>query len=325
MKSRMQIACWTYPFDYYVTTDSMIGQVRVSMDMGIPFDSGVPFDAEPTDPWTDGWLGWSLSGRFDQGPVAHPLDSMVQPSLGYTGPATSYQGPYTQLLNSDRSDTEIDYLVTASGLMDTYVGSSVVGLGVDLNNLPDGEERGALPLTTAGVPLLLCVKYVDVNGMSNKSGTGVIQITEPLTNETEYAPVAAGFVYIYYTPTVAISSTHLNLTDGTLTGVSPAFKVVPNVFAALTVTPIANQLAGQPFVVTIQAVDAWGNAVSVVSNPVVHVQVQGGLDTSDPSPRVFTLVDGVVTATLSLANPGTGTLRFSSGSIQVYSNSFTVS
>lgn len=329
MRSRMQIPCWTYRFDSSITPETAIGLVRSSWDIGIPLDSNIPFDADPTDPWNDGFIGWSYSGRFEQGPAVYPLDDMVQPALGWVGQDPAYNGPYTQLLNSNRSDMQIDYLVTASGVMDDYVGGPIVGLRADFDNTNVGVEHNEIRTFTAGQNILLCVKFVDSNMMANISGAGIIRIIEPLTGVQEFAPVSAGFVYIYYAPTVATPSTVFNLLDitgGTLTGTSDPFEVLPDVFAGLTVTSIANQTVGVPFSVTVQAVDQFGNPVTDVGvDTLVHVLAHGGFDLADPDPSLLVLVDGQVTANLTMNFAGTGYLEFKLGTFSVNSTTFTVS
>lgn len=507
--SRIFIPCWTYPLDYSVTPQTAIGLTRVTFDIGVPLDSGIPFDADPVDPWSDGFVGWSLSGRFEEGPPAYPLDSMVQPSVDQTltpGPVTlfqqtpltgfqavpgsdrfafaltyplagsiqsasaflllqsgagnvyleiwegsggapdtllatsnpvastslpnyvvgnlsegaeisfafsasaavnttstywfvvrtdptvnvlvgtgmspdegfntaensglgwnvmlgfsvpyckfvglqtdppfllptAYQGAYTQLLNNYRSDIEVDYLVTASGTMSDYADSSpdttIVGLGIDFPNLPDGtvedtqdEEypNEALRIFQAGDPVLLCVKYVDVNGMTNASGSGTIRVIEPLTANPQFAPVSAGFVYVYYTPTVVTAFTVFNLLDitgGVLTGTSQPFQVQAGPLGGFTATAIGNQSVGVEFPVTFQAVDAYGNPVTSVGlDSLVHILSQGGFAVTDPTPTVADLTGGTVTVNLTMNTAGTGNLEFILQSFTVLSNTFTVS
>lgn len=333
MLSKIRIPCWTYPFDSYITQDMTIGLTRSTFDMGVPFDSGIPFDADPVDPFGDGFVGWSLSGRFDAGPVDYPLDDMIQPALGFTGQDPAYNGPYTQLLNSDRSDVEIVELVTASGVMDDYVGGPVVNVAVEFDNTNVGVEHNEIRTFTAGQPILLALKYVDLNGMAVKSASGVIRVREPLTDATqepwEYAPIAAGFVYMYYTCTVATPSTQFEIEDwpaDTYSAVSENFKVLPDVVAGLKVTNISNQTVGNSFAVTVQAVDQFGNSVT---NPgpdnLCHILTEGGFDPGDPSPNLATLVNGQATVNLTMNHTGTGFLRFAVGAFTADSDTFTVS
>lgn len=510
VNSRIYIPCWTYPLDYSITQDMALGLTRVMFDLGIPLDSGIPFDADPIDPFSDGFVGWSLSGRFEQGPPSYPLDSMVQPSvdmalspstvtlfqqtpllsyevmsgmerlafaqqfplagsisqvsgflaigpgsgvgnvyaeiwegsagapdillatsnavastdipnapsnalnegaeisftfsaeaavdkvstywlvfrtdpgvdllvgvgnssvqgfnvatnmgsgwnlvLGFTVPyckfvgtqtnppfllPTSYQGAYTQSLNNYRSDIEIDYLVTASGTMSDYADSSpdttIVGLGIDFPNLPDGTVEDtedeefpdqALRIFPAGQPVLLCVKYVDANGMTNLAGSGTIRVIEPLTGTAEFAPVSAGFVYVYYTPTVATTSTTFNLLDittGTLTGHSQPFQVQAGPLGGFTATVIGDQVIGVPFPVTFQATDAYGNPITNVGlDSLVHILSQGGFAVTDPTPALADLTGGTVTVNLTMNTVGTGNLEFILQGFTVLSNTFNV-
>lgn len=321
----LRICCWTYPFDMSITESNPIGLTRASLDSPIPFDSNVPFDADPVDPWNDGFVGWSYSGRFELDDTPRPLDSMVSPSPSYSGSICAYQGPYTQSLNSCRSDVEIEHIVTASGDMDTYVGGPIIGLGLDFNNTDVGVELEGRSFK-AGEPILLCVKYVDANNMTNVSGTGIIAILEPLSGIDEFAPVTAGFVYIYFTPTLATPSTAFSLSDGMYTGTSESFSVYAGDWAALTVTPISDHVAGTPFSVNIQAVDSWGNPVTDVGfDTLVHILPSAGLSAGNPTPNSVWLVNGQATVNLTCNWPSTGKLKFKLGAIEVDSNTFTVS
>lgn len=319
----MLFLCWTYPLDSLITEETSIGRTRSSLDVNIPFDSSVPFDADPTDPWNDGFVGWSYSGRFDD-LKARPLDSTVAPSRTYTGPLFSYEGPYIQLLNSMSLETPLEVLITASGDMDNYTVGPVAGLGLDFNNTIFGVETKTSLM--AGVPALLCVKYVDVNQMTNMSGTGVVRILEPICAVEEFAPISAGFVYIYFTPTVAVSSTTFELSDGTYTDSSEPFKILPNVFSKIAVTLIPDQVAGAPFTVSIQCKDAWDNNVTDIGfDNIIHVQPVGGLDAADPTPNIGYVVAGQSTITLTCLTPGEGQLKFKIGAIEVLSETFKVS
>lgn len=104
----------TYTFDLYL--QNPIGNARASFDLGIPFDQGLPFDADPVDPFSDGWLGWSLSGRFEQRenqPLA--LDSFTVPAQSYSGDLCVYEGFFTQNLTNMRYDVDLPVTITASG------------------------------------------------------------------------------------------------------------------------------------------------------------------------------------------------------------------
>lgn len=103
-----------YTFDLFL--ENPIGNCRASFDISIPFDRDCPFDSDPVDPFSDGWLGWSLSGRFEQRenqPLA--LDTWTVPSIAYTGDDCVYDGFFTQNLTNTRYDVDMPVTVIVSG------------------------------------------------------------------------------------------------------------------------------------------------------------------------------------------------------------------
>jgi hypothetical protein len=126
MTSRLVLALCaaSYTFDLFITNLTPIGRDRVSFDLGIPFDSGLNFDSDPVDPFSDGWVGLSLSGRFEQDAnKPHTLDTFVMPSASYTGAPCGYPSYYTQMLANNKYDVWINYEedVTSGGLVYTWV------------------------------------------------------------------------------------------------------------------------------------------------------------------------------------------------------------
>lgn len=110
----LKMCAAAYTFDLFL--ENPIGNCRASFDIGKPFDIDCPFDSDPVDPFSDGWLGWSLSGRFEQRdnqPLA--LDSWVVPSIAYTGDTCVYDGFFTQNLTNTRYDVEMPVNVMVSG------------------------------------------------------------------------------------------------------------------------------------------------------------------------------------------------------------------
>jgi len=104
----------SYTFDLFL--EKPIGNCRQSFDIDLPFDQDCPFDSDPVDPFSDGWLGWSLSGRFEQRdnqPLA--LDTFTVPSISYTGDLCVYDGFFTQNLTNTRYDVDMPVTITASG------------------------------------------------------------------------------------------------------------------------------------------------------------------------------------------------------------------
>jgi len=64
-KVRTGIIAPAYPHDLFVTEDNPLGDERRTFDLAIPFDSGLRFDSEDLDPFHDGFIGHSLTGRMD--------------------------------------------------------------------------------------------------------------------------------------------------------------------------------------------------------------------------------------------------------------------
>lgn len=143
-----------YTFDLFITEDAPIGNFRKSFDRGLPFDSGLYFDSDPIDPFTDGWVGLPLTGRFEQDmPIrSHPLDTFV---AKYPHEGCSYEGWYTQTICNHKVDMDVSLIVTSGGYIQTayavilkspngnswdiIVDSNTLTLKSILNNnLPDG-------------------------------------------------------------------------------------------------------------------------------------------------------------------------------------------
>lgn len=104
----------SYTFDLYL--EKPIGNCRESFDIDVPFDQDCPFDADPVDPFSDGWLGWSLSGRFEQR-ENQPLgfDTFVVPAIDYLGDYCVYDGFFTQNLTNTRYDVELPVEILVQG------------------------------------------------------------------------------------------------------------------------------------------------------------------------------------------------------------------
>lgn len=322
----MPICVWSYPFDEFVTALTPIGESRTSFDLGIPFDSGLPFDADPDDPWSDGWVGWSLTGRFD-GPIPTPLDSAVDPAKTFPGPACSYvNGPYTQMLDTINSDVGINYEVginenIAYTYWDNYSPGPVVGLGLDILG-------PAAPLT-AGVMVLAAVKFVDSNGMTGfPVGSGVVAVQENNGGIDTLIPVATGgFQFFELTPTVATPNGSWSLSSGIYTGMSLNYPVIAGPFAGFTLSAVPNQTANVPFPVTVQAVDVYGNPVTDVgANVKVTISLPlGGFTPGSLQPLYVELTNGAATVDITISSPGTGTLQFDLTPASQNTNTFTVS
>jgi hypothetical protein len=322
-KLNHKIFVWSYPFDEFVTALTAIGVGRSSFDLGIPFDSGIPLDQDPVDPFTDGWIGWSLSGRFerdvsDTSLARYSLDTGVDPSPLFTGnQGTVYPGPYTQMMNSMNYEIDLDSSVQINSSQtnwDSYTSGPVTGLGLQI---PFGPFQ-------AGVPVLAYAKYVDAKGMSNLSGSGFIEVQE-LNGTSEQVPVASGFQAFELTPTVAGPHQTWALSDGTYTAVSESREVLPGGFAAFRISTIGPQVKGVPFLVSIQATDAYGNDITDVGiNTKVTIQSTDGFLPGEVTPNYVQVVNGAATVQVTMSVAGSGTLTFSILPVASPSNYFTV-
>lgn len=252
-----RICLWTYTFDLIVSDITPIGNQRVSFDLDIPLDSNLSFDADAVDPFTDGWVGWPLTGRFEldapsTNDAEFALDTMVQPAGSFPGPAPACvydRGPYTQMLNNIRTDIEIENIVTADGEMDTYTPGPIVGLDLQLPSSP----------LTVGVPVTAYGKYVDSMGMTNPTGAGTINAQESNGGALTPIVVTAGFQSISLTPTKAGPAIFWSLSDGFYLGVSETRLVNPGPLDNFDIPTLVNQSIGAAFLVSIQCLDLYGN------------------------------------------------------------------
>jgi len=113
----------TYTFDLFIDETNLLGDCRRTFDSGIPFDSDCPLDGDPVDPFTDGWEGLSLSGRFEQDhPFTHTLDTFVVASSAYTGSVCGYEGFYTQLVENQRYEPLLDISIEVTGYIQAAIG-----------------------------------------------------------------------------------------------------------------------------------------------------------------------------------------------------------
>jgi hypothetical protein len=107
----------TYTFDLRITEKNLLGDSRPNLDFDLPFDNNYPFDADPIDPFTDGWIDLSLSGRFEQDyPLMHVLDTFIVPSTTYPS-ICGYEGWYTQMVKNHKYDIDVPVDITVTGLL----------------------------------------------------------------------------------------------------------------------------------------------------------------------------------------------------------------
>lgn len=322
------LCVWSYPLDSFVTIDHPIGTSRAFLDSGVPFDSGLPFDSDPVDPFTDGWINWSLTGRFefdapDTTQAMYPFDSSVIPAIDYPGYKCVYtRGPYSQMFNSQRTDIDVDGTVGYNptfSFLDDYTPGAIDRLAMDF----------PIPFVqlVAGTPVAVVVKYADALDMTNPTGAGSITIQESNGGTSTPATVVAnGYVQMNLTPTIAGPSIYWDLTDGTFNGTTPPQSVLPGPFAAFEVSAIGTQSVGVPFLVTLQAQDAFGNDVTDVgpNNKVVIQAMPPGFVGNEANPSYVFLNNGMAFFSLQMDGPGTGQVEFKLGAVTQLSTSFTV-
>lgn len=112
-----------YTFDLYIDTDHLLGDCRGTFDSNIAFDNNCKFDTDPIDPFTDGWVNLSLTGRFEQDyPNLHSLDTFVIPSTAYTGFLCTYDGWYTQLIANHKYEIDVPVDITVTGHIQKALG-----------------------------------------------------------------------------------------------------------------------------------------------------------------------------------------------------------
>ena len=318
VRINMSICVWSNTFDKYVMAPNLIGGERLLFDTGVFFDSGFPLDEDPIDPFTDGWEGWSLSGRFDNQPPL-PLDSTVTPNRLWPGTLCSYsQGPYTQLMNTFRSDIDVSLDLLASGSMDTYVSPGVISeMGLEI--LSNGPLQ-------AGIPVLSIAKFIDPNGMTLPTGTGSVVVEESSGGSTTLLSITtSGYQYFYLIPTAAGSATNWGIISGIYSGRSSSFEVLPGPFAGLVISPIMGQAVGVPFVVNIQAVDAFDNNVTDVGvNTKVTISGGGGFSSPTISPTYVDLINGFASVSVTMSEVESGFLVFKINAYVQDSDTFSV-
>jgi hypothetical protein len=320
--SNFKFPMWSYTFDYLVTAQSPIGRARVMFDEDVPFDSDLPFDSDPVDPFNDGWVGWSLSGRFEQNvPSALDavlgLDSSVAPALSYGGSATVYtHGPYTQMFNSHNIEIDVEEEMTITGSQDTYTPGAITHLELDL---PLNQ-----PILTAGTAYPVVLKYADANDMTVPTGAGSVTVQESSGGTTEIEAVTGGYKQFNLTPTKA-GQIHWSLHDGTYSNVSDIVTVVAGPFASFVFANISNQTVGVPFSFSIQAADQYGNPITDVGDDVKVNILIDGFPPDSIVPDYIELVNGAATVELTFNEAGTGQLDFQLDTVNQLSNIFSAS
>jgi len=120
----LKLCAATYTFDLYITINNLLGNCRAALDGPVDFDAGCVLDTDTIDPFTDGWIDLSLSGRFEQdSPVEHTLDTFVLPSATYPN-LCGYDSWYTQMVKNHRYEIEVPAPIAVDG----YIQEAVVWL-----------------------------------------------------------------------------------------------------------------------------------------------------------------------------------------------------
>lgn len=177
------ICAAAYTFDLFVTEDNLLGNARTSFDIDVPFDSDRPFDADDIDPFTDGWLGLSLTGRFEQDlPDNYCLDTFVMPSTLYIGDVCCYIGHYVQIVENQSLEVEANEDV----LMVAFI-------------------QEAMPWTLQSLDLTRWDIKPDVNGnlVATSGSTRVpdsFKVTKPDLTEAAFAITNAGVLQVLSPP-----------------------------------------------------------------------------------------------------------------------------
>lgn len=101
----LKICAAAYTFDLYITENNLLGDCRIHLDSPVDFDTGCTLDTDSIDPFTDGWIDLSLSGRFEQDQERHHLDTFVIPQSLYPD-LCGYDSWYTQVVENHRYEVE---------------------------------------------------------------------------------------------------------------------------------------------------------------------------------------------------------------------------
>jgi len=148
-----------YPFDLFVSESNPLGTKRIALDSNIPLDSGEAFDAPSIDPGDDGWIGLTLSGRFEDfslnhNPIQLALDSLfITPSFESGLPDCVYEGFFTQQISTLSGEIDINSEFDSEGslsseLEEQTIESFEVDTTIeDFSNISDWSITGSSPGT----------------------------------------------------------------------------------------------------------------------------------------------------------------------------------
>jgi hypothetical protein len=174
----------TYTFDLFIGVTNLLGDCRRTFDSGVVLDSDCVLDGDPVDPFTDGWEGLSLTGRFEQdSPFTHTLDTFVVASSAYTGSVCGYEGFYTQMVENQRYDMDLFVTITVSGFIQAAIGWFLES--------PDGTKWS------------ITVNSTTQTLIATSGATGVLnnfKVTKPDTSEAAFDITNLGEVIVVSPP-----------------------------------------------------------------------------------------------------------------------------
>ena len=119
-------------------------------------------------------------------------------------------------------------------------------------------------------------------------------------------------------------TTTLTATSGALGGTSAPFTVAAGSLSSLTVANPGNHPAGTAFNVTLTGLDQWSNGISVTLSPTFSGPSNSPNGTAPTYPASVTFTNGSATASVTLYDAQSTTLKVTSGAISGTSTSFTI-
>lgn len=177
----------SYTFDLYITGKNLLGDCRPHLDDILALDSGCAMDTDAIDPFTDGWIDLSLSGRFEQDYPNHTsLDTFVIPSITSTDICT-YDGWYTQLVKNHKYEIDVPAPFGAGG----WIQEGIVWVlqSPDLNkwmvyvNHTTNTLMAKLVTTTLAISNFKVIKPDLTESAFAITNDGVLQTITPISGE----------------------------------------------------------------------------------------------------------------------------------------------
>lgn len=172
----------SYTFDLFVNALSPIGRGRLTFDSGVPFDAGRYFDSEDVDPYSDGWVGLSLTGRFEQDyPYTYTLDTFTSPAYGTVDICAYENGYHTFNLSNQSAYCDITENIIASGDITTgtfWVLQSPDGTFWSIESAPSGVLV-ANPTTATSASNFKLTRDDAVEVSFEITDAGVLQVVDP--------------------------------------------------------------------------------------------------------------------------------------------------